>query len=67
MPAYSVTPSLRSLGVGHREAVGGSLCAPCNWAAVFLPDCVPGVVCGCVMVFKSRRIPGRVWLGYCVS
>ena len=59
MSAYPVTPGLRSLGVGQREAVGGSLCAPCNWAAGSLPDCVPGVVCGCAMVFQSRRIPGR--------
>ena len=47
MSAYPVTLGLRSLGVGHGEAVGGSLCAPCNWAAVSLPDCVPG---GCVVV-----------------
>ena len=60
MSAYPVTPGLRSLGVGQREAVSGSLCAPCNWAAGSLPDCVPGVVCGCAMVFQSRRIPGRV-------
>lgn len=67
MSAYCVTPGLRSLGVGHRETVGGCLCASCNWARVSLPDCVPGVVCGCAMVFKSRCIPGRVRLAYWIN
>ena len=57
MSAYCVTPGLRSLGAGHCEAVGGSLCVPCHWAAVSLPECVSGVVCGCAMVFKSIGIP----------
>lgn len=53
-----------SLGVGHCEAVSGSLPVLCDWAAVSLPGCVPGVVWGCAMVFMPRCIQVRVCLGY---